>query len=208
MKKISVIFGIILLTLLFVIVFLVVKNNEDKKSIANNNLLNGKSLNEVNENNQIENETENYTITESISNQENKIEENQKKEGSLSSIEDINLHDIDGKETNYIFTYNNRDFSAIYIKDNWRIIDSYLITNTQDMKIICEALITIHPIHGRDRISYRTIQDLVKEWELHNLAYAFLSEDSKWKSNAKDVDLNPEDQGKSLEDFYKSRINE
>ena len=44
------------------------------------------------------------------------------------------------------------------------------------------------------------------EWEQHNIAYQLLPEDSPYKENAKDVDLNPEDQGKSIIDFALEHI--
>ena len=123
----------------------------------------------------------------------------------LSSTEDINLRDIDGKKTNYSFTYKNQDFSAKYTKDNWHIKDSYKIANAKDMGIICQALIDVHPIHGKDMKSYRTVDDLVYEWQQHNLAYNLLPDDNSWKSHAKDVDFNPADQGKSLAEIYEAR---
>lgn len=140
-----------------------------------------------------------------VSTQDISIEE---KTNTLSSTEDINLRDLDGQETNYIFTYNNQDFSAKYTKDNWHITDSYKITNSVDIGIICQALIDIHPIHGKDMKSYRTVDDLVYEWQQHNLAYNLLSDDNLWKEHAKDVDLNPADQGKSLAEIYEDRTGE
>ena len=44
------------------------------------------------------------------------------------------------------------------------------------------------------------------EWVQHNLAYEMLPDDSGYKDNAKDVDLNPDDQGKSLYDLFVDRI--
>lgn len=126
-------------------------------------------------------------------------------ENVLTSTQEINLHDVNGKGTNYIFTYKDVSYSAIYTKDNWHIVDSYKITNEKDMEIICEALIDIHPICGKDKTSFRTVQDLVYEWVQHNIAYNLLPEDNKWKTNAKDVDFNPEDQGKNLKEMYESR---
>ncbi|MCR5147316.1 MAG: hypothetical protein K6B70_08310 [Clostridia bacterium] len=123
----------------------------------------------------------------------------------LKSTKDINLHDLDGKKTNYAFTYKNETFSAKYTKDNWKIIDSYKITNANDIGIICKALIDVHPIHGRDMKSYRTVDDLVYEWQQHNLAYNLLPDDNSWRSHAKDVDLDPADQGKSLAEIYEAR---
>ena len=126
-------------------------------------------------------------------------------ESVLSTTKDINLRDLDGNKTNYIFTYNNENFSAKYTKDNWHIEDSYKITNAKDIGLICQALIDVHPIHGKDMKSYRTVDDLVYEWQQHNLAYTILPDDNSWKEHAKDVDLNPDDQGKSLEEMYEDR---
>ena len=123
----------------------------------------------------------------------------------LSSTADIDLHDIDGNKTNYVFTYKNTQFSAKYTKDNWHINDSYKITNQKDLEIICQALIDVHPIHGKDMKSYRTVDDLVYEWQQHNLAYSILPDDNVWKEHAKNVDLDPEDQGRSLEELYEAR---
>ena len=122
------------------------------------------------------------------------------------SSNQIKLYNKSNDGKNYTFTYKDEDFTAIYTEDNWKIVDSYKITNKEDMKSICEALIKVHPIHGKDMVSYRTVEDLVYEWEQHNIAYNVLPTDSKWSSSAKDVDLNPEDQGKNITDFVKNRI--
>lgn len=122
--------------------------------------------------------------------------------GILNSTSDINLHSVDGGSKNYAFSYNGSEFSAIYTTDNWKIIDSYLIDNTADITIICEALIAEHPIHGSDMQSYRTADDMAYEWEQHNLAYTFLPEGNRWKGKTKDVDLNPADQGLSFDEIY------
>ena len=73
------------------------------------------------------------------------------------------------------------------------------------MKKICQALIDIHPIHGSDMISYRTSDDMVYEWLQHNFAYSVLPDDNLWKNNAKDVDFDPQDQGKSIKEIYEDR---
>lgn len=131
--------------------------------------------------------------------------EKEEEKGILSSSKDIELHDIDGGNTSFEFTYDKTVFEAFYTYDNWKIVDSYRITNTADMEIICQALIEVNPIHGKDMVSYRTAEDMAYEWDQHNLAYEILSEDSPWRENAKDVDLNPDDQGKSILDFYLDR---
>ncbi|MBR0085067.1 MAG: hypothetical protein IJL97_00810, partial [Lachnospiraceae bacterium] len=84
--------------------------------------------------------------------------------GILTSPEDIGLTNANGDGSNYTFTYGEEIFTAIYTTDNWKIIDSYRIDNSDDMKIICEALIAEHPVHGSDMQSYRTPEDMAYEW--------------------------------------------
>lgn len=133
------------------------------------------------------------------------VKENLEEEGILSDPSDIELHDVDGKGKNYAFTYGDEEFSAVYTKDNWKIVDSYKIENNEDMKIICSALIEEHQVHGRDMESYRTPDDMAYEWEQHNIAYAFLPDDNRWKAKTKDVDLNPADQGLSFTEIYEQQ---
>lgn len=127
------------------------------------------------------------------------------RKGILTGPEDIGLHDIDGGNTNFVFTYDDTEYTAIYTYDNWKIIDSYLIKNMADMEVICQALIDINPIHGKDYESFRTAKDMAYEWDQHNIAYDLLPDDNEWRANVKDVDLNPDDQGKSFLDMYCDR---
>lgn len=119
--------------------------------------------------------------------------------------EDIGLHDTDGEGSRYAFTYGGAEFSAVYTPDNWKIVDSYRITVHSDMVLICEALRQVHPVHGADLSSYREAEDMAYEWEQHNLAYELLPESSPYRKNAKDVDINPADQGKSVFEHYMDR---
>ena len=191
MKK-KMIFGVLIFTIIILIII--------SLAIFFNNKANSKKSEYVEANSKIDNNVE-----------ETKTEENvedidiTKEESVLNSTEDIDLHDVDGKETNYEFTYKEKIYSAKYTKDNWHIVDSYEISNKKDIEIICKALIDIHPIHGRDMISYRTVEDLAYEWNEHNIAYMVLPENNIWKKNTKDVDLNPEDQNKSLQEMYEDR---
>ena len=125
----------------------------------------------------------------------------------LSSPEEIGLTDTDGNGKNYVFTYNGIEFQARYTPDNWKIIDSYRVTEQEDMKIICEALSEVHPIHGRDMVSYRTPEDMAYEWQQHNIVFYLLPEESPQRQNVKDVDLDPKDQGKSYVEMYRDRKN-
>ena len=125
--------------------------------------------------------------------------------GKLSSVGDIGLHAVDETGKNYAFSYHQEEFSARYAPDNWKIVDSYKITDTDDILIICQALSDVHPVHGRDMESFRTPEDMAFEWLQHNIAYAFLPDDSPWKRSAKDVDLNPADQNKTFEEMYEDK---
>lgn len=126
-------------------------------------------------------------------------------EGILSDAADIELTDTDGAGKDYIFYYAGDEFKARYTKDNWKVVDSYKITNEQDITIICEALADEHSIPGSDGVSVRTAEDMAYEWIQHNIAYLILPDDNRFKDNARDVDINPEDQGKSFEEMYKDR---
>lgn len=125
--------------------------------------------------------------------------------GLLSSTVDLNFRDVDGKDKNYAFDYNGEEYSVEYCEDHWKIMDSYKINDSNDMVIICQALIDVHPVHGADMQSFRTADDMAYEWVQHNLAYEFLPEDNEWRIKSKDVDLNPEDQGKSFVEIYEER---
>lgn len=132
-------------------------------------------------------------------------EESEGKAGRLESPSDIGLRDVDGGGTNYAFTYNGEEFRAMYLYDCWTIYDSYKITRRHDMKIICQALIDEHPVHGSDLESFRTAKDMAYEWRQHNLAYRYLPEDNAWRQHAANVDLDPQDQGRTIEEIYEDR---
>ena len=119
--------------------------------------------------------------------------------------EEINLYDVDGGGTNYAFTCDGEEFRAQHTWENWRIFDSYKITNEKKMTVICQALIDTYPVHGKDMESYRTADDMVYEWQQHNLAYTYLPEDNPWRESAMNVDFDPEDQGRSFEEIYEDR---
>ena len=123
--------------------------------------------------------------------------------GTLSSPEDINLRSDDGHS--YYFSYKDEDYYSEYYDDVWTIYNSYKITNSDDITTICQALADEHPIHGSDMESYRTASDMAFEWEQHNLAYEQLPEDNAWRESAKNVDIDPQDQGKTFAEIYEDR---
>lgn len=123
----------------------------------------------------------------------------------LDSVEDIQIVSTDGGTKNYTFVYDEESFSAIHTTDHWKIVDSYKINNGSDMRIICQALINLFPVHGSDMKSYRTAEDMTYEWQQHNLAYMVIGDESEWSSHLKDVDFDPYDQGKSIDEIYEDR---
>lgn len=139
-------------------------------------------------------------------------ENNKNIKDTMNKIEDVNTGYIKDKieinkidNSNYEFTYNGVVYNVLYVTDTWKIYNSYMITNSNDIKKICKALIDIHPIHGSDMNSYRTVEDMAYEWLQHNMAYKLLPEGNSFRNSAKDVDLDPKDQGKSLVEIYEDR---
>ena len=118
--------------------------------------------------------------------------------------EAFELYDVDGEETNFILIYKGEEFIVLHEEDNWRIYNSYKITSRTDILAICQALIDIHPIHGKDMISFRTAEDMTDEWVKHNFVYSILSK-GNWKDCAGTVDLDPKDQGATLIGMYEMR---
>ena len=139
-----------------------------------------------------------------------KTESKKKKEKKNKDVpedaEEMKMYDIDGNNENFAFTYNDEVFYAYYKPENWQIVDSYKIIVKDDMITICQALIDIHPLHGSDGESWREPEDMAKEWLQHNIAYNILPDGDIHKENAKDVDFNPEDQGKSMVDMYNTKM--
>ena len=128
--------------------------------------------------------------------------------GILSSTDDVVLVPTDDYAAGYVFEYGGEEFTAYFDAYSWRVYNSYRITNHDDLVIICQALINEHPVYGSDWESLRTADDMAYEWEQHNLAYKLLPKDSHWRDDAKDVDLDPDDQGKSFSELYESRTGE
>lgn len=137
-------------------------------------------------------------------NTDNSNGEVSQEETSAGYIEgELEIKDIDGK--NYEFIYRDEVYKVLYVSDTWKIYDSYKITNNSDMKKICRALLKIHKIPSSDYKSYRNVDDMVYEWKQHNLAFQVLPEGNLFRESAKDVDLDPRDQGKSLVEIYEDR---
>ena len=122
-----------------------------------------------------------------------------------SPQKDIVLNDTDDSGENYTFEYDGKRFKARYTYDNWKIFDSYKIINEDDLVRICRVLADTHPVHGSDLSSYRKPEDMAYEWQQHNIAYAVLPKDDPLRDHAKDVDLDPEDQGRSFQEIYEDR---
>ena len=117
-------------------------------------------------------------------------------------VEDIILRDNDGNGCVYKYTYNGEEYTAAYANEDWKLYNSYKITSEAAMRAILQALIDEHPIHNRDYSGYRTMNDMVYEWKLHNLCYYVLRDDDL-KEKARNVDINASDQGLTLTELYR-----
>ena len=126
----------------------------------------------------------------------------------LSNIDFDSTNDIDLRTDNgydYTFTYHGEDFRVLYQARSWKIYDSWKIMNPFDILHICTVLSEEHPVPSRDYTSWRTPSDMAYEWVQHNLAYLELPEGNAFRNNAKNVDLDPRDQGRTFQEFYQDR---
>ncbi len=106
---------------------------------------------------------------------------------------------------NYSFSYGDETFTAHYtpyLGGDWKIVDSYKITNRADMIIICEALLKESKVCGCIT-HYRTAKDMADEWEIHNQGYVVAKNYGMASAvdRLKDVDLDKKDQGKTFDEF-------
>ena len=123
----------------------------------------------------------------------------------LSEPPEITYEYSDGYYEYYSFDYAGKEFYVLHEYDNWKISDSYKIRNTEDMQLICEALLDIYPVHGEDLESCRTPEDMAYEWIQHNIVYEMPLTDARYKENAANVDLDPGDQNKTIMEMFKGR---
>ena len=117
----------------------------------------------------------------------------------------VNFDSSDDYADNYSFTYGDETFLVHYtpyLGGDWKIVDSFKITNRADMVIICEKLLKINQVEGRIT-QYRTAKDMADEWEIHNQGYKIAKSLSMASAveRLKDVDLDKKDQGKTFDDF-------
>ena len=113
----------------------------------------------------------------------------------------------DGSAESYSFTCGGESFTALYTPysgGDWKVVDSYRITDRADMVMICEKLYRLHKIEGRIT-RYRTAKDMADEWEIHNQGYTIAKGYSMDSAAArlKDVDMDRKDQGKTFDAFLK-----
>ena len=97
--------------------------------------------------------------------------------------------------------------------ESWKIYNSYLINNENDMYKICKALSNKHPVPtAKNSTDYRTVDDMVYEWQEHNKGYLYSTRlpDGELKNMGVEatmhVDINPGDQGKNVYQLMWERI--
>ena len=115
----------------------------------------------------------------------------------------------------YVIDPDGLEVHAKWEKDeeSWKIYNSYLINNENDMYKICTALYNEHPVPiAKNSTEYRTIDDMVYEWQEHNKGYLYSKRlpDGELKNMGVEatmhVDINPGDQGKSVYQLMWERI--
>ena len=125
--------------------------------------------------------------------------------GESPSLSETELELTETDDDIYAFSYGGETFTAQYtpyIGGNWKVVDSYKITNRADMVIICERLLKLNKVRGRIT-RWRTAKDMADEWEIHNRGYSLALAYSMEGAAArlKDVDMDKKDQGKTFDDF-------
>ncbi|MBR4530604.1 MAG: hypothetical protein IKO80_10065 [Lachnospiraceae bacterium] len=122
-------------------------------------------------------------------------------------IEDFEIPLTKGaEEGKYTFSCGDQEYSAVYTKDHWKIIDSCGILSTRDMRVICDALISEHPVHGSDKASFRSAQDMAFEWLQHNQVCELITTENPMYAAVKDVDFDPADQGRTYMELIADRL--
>ena len=98
-------------------------------------------------------------------------------------------------------------------EQSWKIENSYLINNENDMYKICTVLYNLHPVPlAENSTEYRTVDDMVYEWQAHNKGYLYSKRlpDGDLKNRGIEatmhVDINPGDQGKNVYQLMWERI--
>ena len=85
---------------------------------------------------------------------------------------------------------------------NMKIIDSYQITKKKQQKEIAQLMLNYNTANPVSPTWNRTLDSLVKEWEIHNNVY----KTGLFQSNTADCDFNNGDEGKGYWDFFVERI--
>ena len=121
--------------------------------------------------------------------------------------------------TRHEYKYNGKTYHADFNEatQSWKIIDSYEILDERIMRQVCHALLIKNPVPTElGGTTYRTVDDMVHEWKEHSKVYYILYYVFSWlntdiiyegMNRAKDVDINPGDQGKDAISFiYRSLL--
>lgn len=81
---------------------------------------------------------------------------------------------------------------------SFQIVGSHAVHGTERMREILDAIIAFDQLTPTERPWRRTMDSLIKEWKLHNLAYAL----HVYRKSARDVDLDNRDEGKGYLHFF------
>ena len=103
-----------------------------------------------------------------------------------------------GKENNVVVIVDKRTAPD----PNMKIIDSYRITKTKQQREIAQLMLDYNTSNPVSPGWCRTLDSLVKEWEIHNNVY----KTGLFRINTADCDFNNADEGKGYWDFFTERV--
>lgn len=81
---------------------------------------------------------------------------------------------------------------------SFQIVGSHAVHEPARMREILDAIIAFDRLTPTQRPWRRSMESLLKEWKLHNLAYAL----HVYRKSARDVDLDNRDEGKGYVHFF------
>ena len=122
-----------------------------------------------------------------------------KGQGYVYVVAEDQLTDVmKDKEDNVVIIVDYRTASD----PNMRIMESYKITKTKQQKEIAQLMLDYNTSNPVEPAWCRTLDSLVKEWEIHNTVYST----GFYRSNTADCDFNNGDEGKGYWDFFVERV--
>ena len=121
-----------------------------------------------------------------------------KGQGYVYVVTEDQLDIMEEKEENVVVIVDKRTEPD----PNMQIQESYKITKTKQQKEIAQLMLDYNTANPVSPMWNRTLDSLVKEWEIHNNVY----KTGLFQSNTADCDFNNGDEGQGYWDFFVERV--